>query len=221
MSRIDFSSLDAAGLNLQAVFDLSTLPADMRATLDPQARYRRLLLIGHGGRTLWERVKAAGLASEHPIDDFTVAAVRDWFSAQLPDSAYALLYPGDGPIGLQALGRLAGWHHESPFRVGVNAEWGSWFAYRAVALTDADLPPSEPMSGASPCARCIAPPCVAACPAGALADKDFRCRNASPIVVSRIHAAASPASRAPVARCARSIATTTRRSRTATRVRWR
>ena len=91
----------------------------------------------------------------------------------MPDSAYALLYPGDGPIGLQALGCLAGWHHESPFRVGVNAEWGPWFAYRAVALTDADLPPSVPMSGTSPCASCTASPCVAACPAGALADKDF------------------------------------------------
>ena len=173
MRSVDFSSLDAAGLNLQAVFDLSALPAELRATLDPQGRYRRLLLIGHGGRTLWERVKAAGFASEHPIDDFTVAAVRDWFAAQLPGTAYVLVYPGDGPIGLQALGRLAGWHHESPFRVGVNVEWGSWFAYRAVALTDAELPPSVPMSGASPCTSCTAPPCVAACPAGALADKDF------------------------------------------------
>ncbi len=173
MSRTDFSSLDAAGLNLQAVFDLSALPAELRATLDPQGRHRRLLLIGHGGRRLWERVKVAGLASEHPIDEFTVAAVREWFAAQLPGSGYALLYPGDAPVGLQALGRLAGWHHESPFRVGVNAEWGSWFAYRAVALTDADLPPSAPLAGASPCASCAARPCVTACPAGALAGDDF------------------------------------------------
>jgi len=177
MTRVDFSALDAAGLNLQAVFALAQLPAEMRASLDPEGRYRRLILIGHGGRTLWERVKAAGLASEHPIDDFTVAAVTDWFAAQFPDSACALVYPGHAsgntPVGLQALGRLAGWHHESPFRVGVNAEWGSWFAYRAVLLTDADLPPSEPLAGDSPCATCAELPCVAACPAEALSGDEF------------------------------------------------
>lgn len=173
MSRVDFSSLDAAGLNLQAVFDLTALPAELRAALDPQGRHRRLLLIGHGGRTLWEQVKAAGLAAEHPIDDFSVAAVRDWFATHLPVSACVLLYPGDGPVGLQALGRLAGWHHESPFRVGVNAEWGSWFAYRVVVLTDAELALTAPVGGGSPCAECSRQPCVAACPAGALADKDF------------------------------------------------
>lgn len=177
MTRVDFSELDAAGLNLQAVFALAQLPAEMRASLDPDGRYRRLILIGHGGRTLWERVKAAGLASEHPIDDFTIAAVTDWFAAQFPDSACALVYPGDGPVGLQALGRLAGWHHESPFRVGVNAEWGSWFAYRAVLLTDADLPPSAPVQGASPCVTCAGQPCVAACPAAALSDRDFSLRK--------------------------------------------
>ncbi len=177
MTRVDFSALDAAGLNLQAVFALAQLPAEMRASLDPDGRYRRLILIGHGGRTLWERVKAAGLASDHPIDDFTVAAVTDWFAAQFPDSACALVYPGHAsgntPVGLQALGRLAGWHHESPFRVGVNAEWGSWFAYRAVLLTDADLPPSGPLAGDSPCATCAEPPCVAACPAEALSGDEF------------------------------------------------
>lgn len=177
MMRVDFSALDAVGLNLQAVFALAELPAEMRASLDPEGRYRRLILIGHGGRTLWERVKAAGLASEHPIDDFTIAAVTDWFAAQFPDSACALVYPGHAsgntPVGLQALGRLAGWHHESPFRVGVNAEWGSWFAYRAVLLADAELPPSEPLAGIAPCSTCAEPPCVAACPAEALSGDEF------------------------------------------------
>ena len=173
MTRVDFSALDAAGLNLQAVFSLAALPGDVAAALDPEGRHRRLILIGHGGRTLWERVKAADLATEHPIDEFTRARVAEWLAAQLPGVAHDLVYPGDTPVGLQALGRLAGWHHESPFRVGVNAEWGSWFAYRAVLLTDADLPPSEPLAGDSPCATCAELPCVAACPAEALSGDEF------------------------------------------------
>jgi hypothetical protein len=173
MSAVDFSALNAAGLNLQAVFDLAALPAEMRAQLDPANRYRQLILIGHGGRALWERVEAAGLRSEHPIDDFTTATVEVWFAAQLPGVLHGLVYPGDGPVGLQALGRLAGWHHESPFRVGVNAAWGSWFAYRAVVLADTDLPVTAPMSGASPCVSCPDQPCVTACPAGALDAREF------------------------------------------------
>jgi epoxyqueuosine reductase len=173
MNAVDFSALDAAGLNLQAVFDLAALPAEMRAALDPQGAYRRLILVGHGGRTLWERVQATGLASDDPIDDFTRATVRAWLGAQLPGCAHALVYPGDAPVGLQALGRLAGWHHESPFRVGVNAAWGSWFAYRAVLLVDADLPVTPALAGESPCAACAGQPCVSACPADALREREF------------------------------------------------
>lgn len=173
MSAVDFSALNAAGLNLQTVFDLAALPAEMRAQLDPKHRYRQLILIGHGGRTLWEQVKAAGLDSTHPIDDFTTATVEAWLAAQLPGVAHGVVYPGDGPVGLQALGRLAGWHHESPFRVGVNAAWGSWFAYRAVVLADTELPLTVPVISRSPCTACADQPCVSACPAGALADHQF------------------------------------------------
>ncbi|MFA7292128.1 MAG: hypothetical protein WC023_07745 [Rhodocyclaceae bacterium] len=173
MSAADFSALNAAGLNLQVVFDLATLPDEMRRQLDPDSRYRQLILIGHGGRALWERVQAAGLRSEHPIDEFTVNVVEAWISAQLPGVAHTIVYPGEGSVGLQALGKRAGWHHDSPFRVGVNAAWGSWFAYRAVVLVDAGLPITPRMVSDSPCVSCTAQPCVSACPADALAEGDF------------------------------------------------
>lgn len=173
MSTVDFAALDDAGLNLRAIFDLAALPAELRTALDPDGRYRQLILLGHGGRRLWERVQAAGLQSEHPIDDFCVATVEAWFAAQLPACAHAITYPGETAVGLQALGRLAGWHHESPFRVGINAAWGSWFAYRVLALADSTLAPTPPLAGESPCASCAAQPCVAACPADALGDRQF------------------------------------------------
>lgn len=173
MKAGDFAALNAAGLNLQAVFDIDALPAEMRAQLNADPRYRQLILIGHGGRTLWEKLQACGVATEHPIDDFTVATVRAWFAAQLPDRAYSIVYPGDAPVGLQALGVLAGWHHASPFRVGINETWGSWFAYRAVVLADTALAPSAPVRGDSPCAPCASRPCVPACPGKALDDQAF------------------------------------------------
>lgn len=177
MSEVDFSLLNRAGLNLQAVFDIDALPAEMadklRQGFDPERRYRQLILVGHGGKLLWARVQAAGLPSEHPIDDFSVATVRSWFAAHLPGRMFSVVYPGDGPVGLQALGRLAGWHHASPFMIGINAAWGTWFAYRAVVLADTSFAPTPPLSGESPCLACAGQSCIAACPGGALAAAEF------------------------------------------------
>jgi len=158
MSVGDFTALNGAGLNLQAVFDLDELPAEMAAILrnryDPAHRQRQLILIGHGGRSLWEAVKASGMRSENPIDDFSVRTVEQWFAVQFPDTAREIIYPGNIPADLQALGTIAGWHHASPFMLGINAEWGTWFAYRVVLLAATDLEPSRPLQSESPCARC-------------------------------------------------------------------
>lgn len=113
------------------------------------------------------------MRSEHPIDDFTVSAVERWASAQLGDTRREIVYPGPAPVGLQALGRLAGWHHDSPFMVGINTGWGPWFAYRAVLLADSELAPTPPMEGGSPCLGCSAKPCVTTCPAGAMSEGRF------------------------------------------------
>lgn len=183
--------LNEAGLNRQAVFALADLPAEIRASLEaiaPLAGYRQLILIGHGGRRLWECVKASGIRSADPIDDFTVRTIAQCFAAHLPDNRYQLLYPSRHPIGLQQLGALAGWHHASPFMVGIDAEWGSWSAYRAVVLADTRFPVLAPVApGASscfrgrstlasghPCASCRTQACITACPAGALGDGPFK-----------------------------------------------
>ncbi|THF59328.1 hypothetical protein [Pseudothauera rhizosphaerae] len=173
----DFSALDRLGLNLHAVFDVAVLPAqladDLRRDFAPAHDARQLILIGNAGRALWASVKAAGIASDDPIDDFSVCAVVRWFAEQLPGHRYTLLYPGDKPVGLQALGRLAGWHHATPFMVGILPQWGSWFGYRVALLADTELPVTAPLQVESPCLSCAARPCVAACPAQAMAGGAF------------------------------------------------
>lgn len=165
--------LDAAGLNRQHVFDLATLPDDVRATLGDTAGYRQLILIGHGGRRLWECVQASGIGGAHPIDDYCVQTVQRWFAEQMPGTRYRIVYPGQAPVGLQALGRLAGWHHASPFMVGIDGEWGSWYAYRAVVLAESRFSPFFPADRSIPCVDCPDQPCIAACPADAMAGGQF------------------------------------------------
>ncbi len=162
------SFLNEAGLNRQHVFDLDSLPAAVLAALDVQAGERQLILIGHGGRRLWERIQASGMAGSDPIDDYSVRTIRQWFARELPDHRFRILFPGARPIGLQTLGTLAGWHQPSPLMIGVDTEWGSWYAYRAVVVADTDFAPSPRRVVHGPCSSCHPTPCIHACPARAL-----------------------------------------------------
>jgi hypothetical protein len=186
------AALDRYGLNRHAVFNVADLPDDIAGdTTD----YRQLILIGHGGKMLWEAVTKSGVGGANPIDDFTVRTIRQWMSEFQPDNRYAILYPGLQPVALQRLGALAGWHHASPFMLGIDAEWGTWYAYRAVVLADTHFAPSPvvdrapsardtvpgstgnikevPLGGISPCAACQDKPCIATCPASAMAGGIF------------------------------------------------
>lgn len=165
--------LAEAGLNRQHVFDLVDLPADVFGSSGDFGGFRQLILLAHGGRQLWDCVRAAGGCSADPIDDYSVRIVTAWFAEYLPGTRYRILYPGDHTISLQRLGQLAGWHHPSPFKLGIDPEWGTWYAYRAVVLADTDFCPSAAVDRNHPCAVCRAQPCLAACPADALAGGSF------------------------------------------------
>lgn len=177
MKRVDATVLDKAGLNLLAVFDIDALPENIRAEIhnrhDPTRLYRQLILVGHGGRAMWDAVQAANIASLHPIDDFSKRISEQWFQDQCPGKAHEIIFPGNDRIGLQALGRLAGWHHDSPLRVGINDQWGTWYAYRVVMLADSNFEPTKPAQTTSPCDTCESVACVATCPAGAVSRDNY------------------------------------------------
>ena len=165
---------------MQAVFNTADLSEEIRRGHgELVGAYKQLILIGHGGRQMWEAVQASSFAgSAEPIDSFSIDAVNRWFSKQLPNRRFETIYPeSQQVIPLQRLGELAGWHNDSPFRIGINEQWGSWFAYRAVVLSNSDLQPTSKMGGPSPCDSCIEKPCITACPADALSGKDTSLRN--------------------------------------------
>lgn len=177
MSEANFSALDAVGLNLHAVFDLDQLPDALREELDPARNYAQLILIGNGGRALWRAIQREGVQSADPIDDFSAREVRRWLAAQASGRSYEIVYPGERLVGLQSLGERAGWHFASPFMVGINERWGTWFAYRVAVLADTDIEPTPPAVGESPCTACRSRPCVVACPGKAIEDGGFNLAN--------------------------------------------
>ena len=173
MPEADFAALDAVGLNLHAVFALDQLPDALRNECDPARNYSQLLLIGNGGRAMWQAILREGGRSADPIDDFSVREVRRWLAAQASGRSYEIVYPGERLVGLQSLGECAGWHFASPFMVGINERWGTWFAYRVAVLANTDFEPTRPVPGESPCTACRPRPCVSACPGKAIEDSGF------------------------------------------------
>ena len=172
LQPFDNALLNRAGLNRQAVFNLDDLPgkmaASVRASCTSGRAGRQLILIGHAGRQFWTSLKASGVDSEHPIDDFSIQCVQQWFAACQAHNSYEIIYPGTAAIGLQRLGQLAGWHHATPFMLGIDREWGTWYAYRAVVVADTEFAPTQPMDSAPPCISCDHRVCIRSCPASAL-----------------------------------------------------
>jgi hypothetical protein len=169
--------LNDAGLNLQAVLALDKLPTrlatELRRQFDPDYHYRQLIMIGHGGRWLWEAVRASDPRTENPIDDFSARTVAGWFRQQFAGQTGSIIYPGSCSIDLQELGRIVGWHNDSPLMIGIREDWGTWFAYRVVMLTTTDLEPSRPRRNNSPCEHCADKPCIDSCPAAAMNGGSF------------------------------------------------
>lgn len=162
------------GLNLYACFDCAALPTSIldviaSAGIDLE-RYSRLLLLGHGGRTLWEQVQSDWQADD-PIDNYSIRVTKQFLHDYCDDAPHHILYPlTDMPLPLQQLGMLAGWHHRAPLGIGINGVYGVWFAYRVAVLTTAVLAPTEPMDTPSPCTNCVDKPCVSACPGRAVGE---------------------------------------------------
>ena len=169
--------LNNKGLNLQAVFNINELPDNVIRQLEAECltlkEYQQLILIGHGGTTLWQSIQSSIQQSTDPIDEYSVKTVNEWFTNNYPEHNATLIYPGEHLIGLQTLGTLAGWHHTSPFMVGINAEWGSWYAYRAVLLTDTQFEPTQVINTSSPCNTCESKVCIKQCPANACSIDSF------------------------------------------------
>lgn len=167
--------LQKQGLNLWAVLDLAHLPSEIQSALDagdvPWRKYRRLVMIGNGGRRFWEALQEHGHITPDPVDYFSTTITRRFIVEYLGSPPIYWLYPANLLIPLQRLGEMAGWAHPSPLGLGISAQYGVWFAYRAAFLTTADLPLSTEPRTPSPCTTCVEKPCQTACPVGAVHDE--------------------------------------------------
>ncbi|MCZ6843165.1 MAG: hypothetical protein O7G32_10075 [SAR324 cluster bacterium] len=141
--------------------------------------YECAVLLGTAGRRFWERFMALqGSARDkepNPMDRYTERVVEELLEGlRGADATAVAAYPFEHPRRIMPFLALLEGNSQlqfTPFGVGVDTEFGPWFAWRAVLLTVLPLPLST-LTGTSPCAACPAP-CVSACPAGVVAKERF------------------------------------------------
>lgn len=176
-AAFDEAHFQRVGLNLCAVQNIHDMPRELTDWLTDheRSRYSQLLLLGHGGRAFWQALQSSSewTSAMHPVDQFTTAMVESHLAAQAVD--HRMVYPGQRWVDLQALGRYVGWQQETPFLLGMHAQWGSWFAYRSLVLMASSYTPTARivLPALSHCDACVQRPCVSACPAHAISNNDF------------------------------------------------
>ncbi len=175
--------LDQAGLNCHAVFDLHRLPKELRDAIFevcPEAgQYSQLWMFANGGPQFWEAFctyrQQHTETIDHPMDNFARETVAIFLQEQNLNRQFQFIYPGPYVLNLQSLGRLIGWHHDTPLKIGLHPFYGLWFAYRVVVLVNADWPttPLADSESISPCQTCVSKACISRCLAGAVAEVKF------------------------------------------------
>jgi len=170
------------GLNLNHVFEINQLPSSILAILEKENKdlhkFNQLILIAHGGKTLWNSIPQKLLStskeqSSNPIDNFTTDSINTWFEQNHSEIKKKIIYPPSQSIPLQTLGQLAHYHFTSPFLVGINNLYGSWFAYRALVLSKSNFTNPEKEKTHSPCVTCRSKICISKCPAQACDETAF------------------------------------------------
>ena len=137
-----------------------------------------VLLIGNVGGSMWRpfcdwRAAEPGRAGANPLDNWSKAVIGA-IAAGIGATAF---YPSDPPYQpFQRWAMLAEGLKASPLGILIHPALGLWHGYRGALGFAEDVFEGEASSGPSrphPCDGCTDRPCLAACPAGAVAADRF------------------------------------------------
>lgn len=140
---------------------------------------RSVLLVGHGGASIWPHFSAWRAARREdlrdPLDDWARGIIRDisrWAGARA-------VHPSDRPfLPFQQWAIRAEGLKPSPLGILMHPRFGLWHAYRGALLFDdaaIGREVSRQRSGdrTNACDACAERPCLSACPVGAHAPAGF------------------------------------------------
>lgn len=150
-------SLRGLGLNIFLSTKVSDLPDNIYPFSDEQ-KNKTLCLLGHGGRELWKHIPDRNIPN--PIDSFCINQMQ-LFAENVLTNDIEILFPNDQIIlPLQKIGRYFKLSQASPLGIDISNEFGLWFAYRGVFLTDKTIPLIKLGNSIFPCESCSDKPCL-------------------------------------------------------------
>ncbi len=147
------------GLNIFLSVKVSDLPKDLFLFSTDQ-RDKTMCLVGHGGKTLWEKLSHPIKADLHPFDQYTVKKIKNFAKRHLEDD-FEILFPNENyTLPLQRIGRFLNLCSPSPIGLDISEEFGLWFAFRGVFLTSKNVLSQKIKFPSSVCMRCVDRPCL-------------------------------------------------------------
>ncbi|WP_394825919.1 hypothetical protein [Pendulispora albinea] len=173
-SHLRPAGLDVLGVADPAAYDAEVAPSRRAATVAPGTR--AIVVVGNGGRALWDALLADlarapnHLTDEpHPLEAFVKRTISD-ADSRLGDAPRRWIYAASHELvhlDFRVLGLLAGLGTDGRLRLLMHREHGPWMALRAACFVSFDLPLHVHRPGPSVCDGCPAP-CITACPGNAL-----------------------------------------------------
>jgi epoxyqueuosine reductase len=122
---------------------------------------RSVVVVGSGGRALWDALVARELRGPDPLDALVAEAVLEvgdqggrWVRCAADEPE---------PVDFRRLALAAGLGWPSRLGLVLHPVYGPWFALRAAWFTREVLPPTGPLPEPGPCGGCDAP-CRSSCP---------------------------------------------------------
>lgn len=135
---------------------------------------RSLVLLGHGGGTIWPHFSAwlevQAQRFDDPLDTWSrevIGAIADRFAARA-------VFPYEKPwLPFQQWAMRAEGLQPSPLGILMHPQFGLWHAYRGALLFDVEIPIQRSANPIHLCDLCAGKDCMKSCPAGAVTGVDF------------------------------------------------
>lgn len=151
------------GLNIFASIPCSHLTAGLKSHI-PFETKGSLVVLGSGGPSFWRNFSSPSVLNpqRHPLDNFCRDQILEWGKEYLQeDLSQKILFPRyDLHFPLQQLGRFLNICVPSPLGIDISQDFGLWFAFRGVFVTDKVLTMNVNKSFSSPCEACSGKPCL-------------------------------------------------------------
>ncbi len=146
------------GFNIFFTSPVKDFSPELLSFFTAEEKKKSLILLGSGGKTLWDKIPDK--TCPHPFDSYSKETMQ-WLIEEAKLKNADILFPfSDRILPLQKIGRHFSFAAQSPIGPDISHEFGLWFAYRGVILTDTTLESSQKIPAPFACESCISKPCL-------------------------------------------------------------